>query len=190
MANYKPTWETCEVSRISNLLMDLAIMLQKQWILRRVGWRSQDPMLEKAAEYAGKRTTWHIRLLRQCEPWLNWEVQGDCIVVVRSLGIRCVPPPFIWPWDLPTPAMLSQRKRPDLPLVEPSTPAVPSQGKRPVPPSIPAVPSRVQPVVPSTPAVPSQWKRPVVASTPAVPRGWTGPTKPGQWVARGGRFFD
>ena len=177
MATCKPTWELCEISRITNLLMDLALMLQKQWILRRAGWRSQDPMLEKAAEYAGKRTTWHIRLLKESEPWLHWQVFGDCIVVVRSMGIRCVPPPFVWPWDLPIPALPSQRKKPVVSPVKPATPVVPSRWTRPI----------VSPVPPSTPAVPRRWKRP---STPVGTKGWTGATQVGQFVARGGRFIE
>ena len=65
-------------------------------MLRKAGWKSQDPILEKAAEYAGQRTTNYIRTLRRYDPWLHWEVEEECIVV-RSLGIRCVPPPIRMP---------------------------------------------------------------------------------------------
>ena len=60
-----------ELERVRALLMELSIKLQWQWILRRKGWPDQDPLFEKAAEYAGMRTTNYIRFLRHTEPWIS-----------------------------------------------------------------------------------------------------------------------
>ena len=85
-----------EIERVRALLMELSLKLQ--WVLRRKGWRTQDPVLEKAAEYAGARTTLYIRHLRHTEPWLSWEVEEgtEDIVVCHALGIRCIPPPAVY----------------------------------------------------------------------------------------------
>ena len=84
-----------EVECVRALLAELSIKLQWQWLLRRKGWRDQDPDFEKAAKYAGMRTTMYICHLRHTEPWLSWEVEEgtEDIVICPALGIRCIPPP-------------------------------------------------------------------------------------------------
>ena len=59
--------------------------------LRVASWRSGDEVVELATKYAGCRTTGYIRHLRRVIPWVPYHVEGRDIVVVDSLGIRCVP---------------------------------------------------------------------------------------------------
>ena len=94
---------TEEWQRVRALLMELSLKLQWQWVLRRKGWQDQDPLFEKAAEYAGMRTTNYMRVLCHTEPWLSWEVaEGtEDIVLCLPLGIICIPPAgTVFKWAL------------------------------------------------------------------------------------------
>ena len=82
-----------EWNRIRDRLQVLSQMLYWQWVMRIPAWETKDPSLEMTAEQAGIRITRYIRWLREHMGWVPYEIVGQDIVVVPSLGIRYVPVP-------------------------------------------------------------------------------------------------